>query len=54
VGIDESGVVSEMPDVGGILPQDQPISTIALAIVVLVILPAAGILKLRRSKRVQD
>jgi hypothetical protein len=52
--IDESGVVSEMPDVGGVLPLDQPTSIIALAIVVLVILPAAGILKLRRSKRVQD
>jgi hypothetical protein len=54
VGIDESGVVSEMPDVGGVLPLDQPTSTIALAVVVLLILPVAGILKLHRSKRFWD
>jgi hypothetical protein len=51
VGIDENGAVSEMPEVGGVLPLDQPTSTIALAVVVLIILPAAGMLKLRRRRR---
>ena len=45
--------VLEMPDVGGVLPQNQSFSTIVLAAVVLIVLPAAGIYKLRR-KRVED
>jgi hypothetical protein len=51
---EETGLISEMPNVGGVLPQDQPISVLALAAVVLVMLPAVGIYKLRRKKRVED
>lgn len=47
---EETGLVSEMPNVGGVLFQDQPISVLALAVVILVILPTAGILKLRRKR----
>ena len=39
----------QIPDVGGTLPQERPITTIALAIILAIILPAAGILKLRRK-----
>jgi hypothetical protein len=44
-----------MPNVGGILPSDQSVSTIVLAVVVLMVLPTAGILKLRqrRSKEIE-
>jgi hypothetical protein len=45
-----SGVVSGMPDVGGVLPRQPSIYTIALAVVVLVTLSVAGVLKLRQTR----
>jgi hypothetical protein len=39
-----------MPSVGGVLPPQQPFYIIALAIILLVILPLAGVLKLRRNR----
>lgn len=45
-----SGPVSGMPNVGGILPQAESTSVIILAVMILVILPAAGILKIRHDR----
>lgn len=39
-----------MPAVGGVLPPGRPLATVALAIIVLAVLPAAGILKLRQRR----
>jgi hypothetical protein len=39
-----------MPNVGGVLPPQQSIYTIGLAVVLLVILPLAGLIKLRRIR----
>lgn len=39
-----------MPSVGGILPKEQPVSIIALALIILVVLPTAGVLKLRSNR----
>lgn len=39
-----------MPSVGGVLPQQPSIYTIALAVVILVMLPVAGVLKIRRAR----
>jgi hypothetical protein len=39
-----------MPSVGGVLPSRQSIYITALAFVLLIILPAAGVLKLRRTR----
>ena len=38
-----------IPNVGGVLPQDTPISTLIFATVILLALPIAGILKLRQK-----
>ena len=46
---EETGQIVEMPNVGGVLPLDQPVATIALATLVLIILPTAGILTVRRK-----
>ncbi|HEX9923702.1 MAG TPA: hypothetical protein VGD99_13680 [Anaerolineae bacterium] len=46
----DTGIVSGMPNVGGILPSDQSVSTIVLAVIMLAVLPAAGILKLRQRR----
>ncbi len=40
----------EIPNVGGVLPQDRPTAIIALAILLAIVLPTAGILKIRRKK----
>ena len=40
----------EMPDVGGILPQDNPIIVIALAVILSIVLPTAGLIKLRQTR----
>lgn len=45
-----SGEVSGMPSVGGVLPAQSSIYTIALALLVLIVLPLAGVLKLRRTR----
>jgi hypothetical protein len=50
---DAPGDGAGMPDVGGILPQDKPIVITALAIILSIILPMAGIIKLRQ-KRLED
>lgn len=39
-----------MPSVGGVLPRQQSLYIIGLAIILLVILPLAGVLKLRRTR----
>lgn len=39
-----------MPNVGGTLPPKQPFSIMALAAIILIILPAAGLLKLRQQR----
>ncbi len=39
-----------MPNVGGILPQDKPISILILAAMILVTLPTVGLLKLRQNR----
>lgn len=46
---EETGNYSYLPNVGGVLPLNQPVSVIVLAVVVLIVLPAAGILTLRRK-----
>ena len=45
-----SGDVTGMPSVGGVLSRQPSIYTIALAVVILVVLPVAGVLKLRRTR----
>lgn len=45
-----SGDVSGMPSVGGVLPQQPSVYTIALAVIMLVVLPVAGVLKIRRTR----
>ena len=47
---EETGQIVMMPNVGGVLPLDQPVATIALATLVLIILPTAGILTVRRKR----
>jgi hypothetical protein len=47
---DENDEISIIPNVGGVLPPNTSISTIALAAVILVILPTVGILRLRRRR----
>ncbi|MBN1994216.1 MAG: hypothetical protein JW953_16080 [Anaerolineae bacterium] len=47
---DEYGNILGMPNVGGALSPDRPAVIIILAAVMLVILPAAGILKIRRNR----
>lgn len=39
-----------MPSVGGVLPQRPSIYTIALALIIVIILPVAGFLKVRRTR----
>lgn len=39
-----------LPSVGGVLPRETSIFTIALAVVVLIVLPIAGVLRLRRPR----
>ncbi len=52
IEIDEdTGQTTYMPNVGGVLPLEQPLATIALAAIVLIALPTAGILTLRRKRR---
>ncbi|MBN1218541.1 MAG: hypothetical protein JXM69_06425 [Anaerolineae bacterium] len=50
---EETGEFNYLPNVGGVLPQGTSRATIALAAVVLIALPAVGILKLRK-KRAED
>jgi len=50
---EETGQVVIMPNVGGVLPLDRPTATIILAALVLIVLPTAGILTVRR-KRVEN
>ena len=50
---EETGQIVMMPNVGGVLPLDQPVATITLAALILIILPTAGILTVRR-KRVEN
>lgn len=45
-----SGEVSGMPSVGGVLPRQISISSIVLGVVLLIVLPAAGVLTVRRSR----
>ncbi|NJN94766.1 MAG: hypothetical protein HC875_12055 [Anaerolineales bacterium] len=45
-----SGEVSGMPSVGGVLSKQPSIFSIALAVVLLIALPVAGAVKLRRSR----
>jgi hypothetical protein len=45
-----SGEVTGMPSVGGVLPQQPSTYAIALAVIVLIALPVAGVLKLRRTR----
>lgn len=40
----------EMPNVGGILPHQQPTGVILLAVILAVVLPAAGIYRLRQNR----
>jgi len=47
---EETGQIVEMPNVGGVLPLEQPIATITLAALILIILPTAGILTVRRKR----
>ena len=47
---EETGQFVFLPDVGGVLLQDTSVVIIVLAAIVLVLLPAAGILKLRRKR----
>jgi hypothetical protein len=44
------GELSGMPNVGGVLPPQQSTYVLALAAVILVVLPLAGIIKLRRNR----
>ena len=39
-----------MPSVGGVLPRQLSIYTVALAVIILVVLPVAGVLKIRRTR----
>jgi hypothetical protein len=39
-----------MPNVGGVLRQEQPISVVALAAILLILLPAVGLLKLYQDR----
>jgi hypothetical protein len=39
----------QIPDVGGTLPQDRPVTIMILAVILAIALPIAGILKLRRK-----
>lgn len=45
-----SGEVSGMPSVGGVLPKQTSIFSIALAVILLVALPLAGAVRIRRSR----
>lgn len=47
---EETGQIVMMPNVGGVLPLDQPVATITLATLILIILPTAGILTARRKR----
>jgi len=47
---EETGQIVMMPNVGGVLPLDQSMATIALATLVLILLPTAGILTVRRKR----
>jgi hypothetical protein len=39
-----------MPNVGAVLRQEQPISVVALAAILLILLPAVGLLKLYQDR----
>jgi hypothetical protein len=47
---EETGQITYMPNVGGVLPLNQPVAVITLAALVLIILPAAGVLTVRRKR----
>jgi hypothetical protein len=48
---EDTGQIVMMPNVGGVLPLEQPVATITLAALLLIILPAAGIHRVRRQRR---
>jgi hypothetical protein len=47
---EETGQIVIMPNVGGVLPLDQSAATITLATLILIVLPTAGIITLRRKR----
>ncbi|MCB0153658.1 MAG: hypothetical protein KDF65_02595 [Anaerolineae bacterium] len=44
------GDTPAIPDVGGVLPPDSPLTTIVLAVLMLVALPVAGLLKMKNNQ----
>ncbi len=44
---------TDMPNVGGVLPKEQSISTIVIMVAVLIVLPVAGLVRLR-ANRLED
>lgn len=47
---EETGDIVYLPNVGGVLPLDQPVAIIIMATLVLIILPTAGILTVRHKR----
>ena len=51
IEIDESGNISYMPNVGGVLPPSRSITIVALAAILLIVLPIFGLTQLRRKRQ---
>jgi len=47
---EETGQIVMMPNVGGVLPLDPSVATLTLATLILILLPTAGILTVRRKR----